>query len=250
MLAPYDDMHPLFGNEPTLTTSILSTSAIWANGNVPKEVGGFDDRLSNSIRYDTPNIGGLFGSVMVTLSENPRTDAFVLSASTTYANGPFVGGLAFERNQDVRADGLDDWAFTAVAAWDFGLARVAALYERLDYETPAGPVKRDLYGATVTANVGNGSFYAAWIHGADGKGGGSRVGTVSSGPDTGADQWEVSYSYWLSKRALAYAGYVRIDNERFSRYTFSINPYCPPGCPPPPAGSKLNGYVLGFVTYF
>ena len=30
-LAPYDDMHPIFGNTPTLTTSILATAAIWAN---------------------------------------------------------------------------------------------------------------------------------------------------------------------------------------------------------------------------
>ena len=30
-LAPYDDIHPIFGNVPTLTTSILSTAALWAS---------------------------------------------------------------------------------------------------------------------------------------------------------------------------------------------------------------------------
>ena len=31
-LAPYDDIHPIFGNVPTLTTSILSTANLWAQG--------------------------------------------------------------------------------------------------------------------------------------------------------------------------------------------------------------------------
>ena len=31
-LTPYDDIHPIFGNVPTLTTSILSTASLWAQG--------------------------------------------------------------------------------------------------------------------------------------------------------------------------------------------------------------------------
>ncbi len=31
-LTPYDDIHPIFGNAPTLTTSVLSTAAVWAQG--------------------------------------------------------------------------------------------------------------------------------------------------------------------------------------------------------------------------
>ncbi|HVE49971.1 MAG TPA: porin [Casimicrobiaceae bacterium] len=249
-LAPYDDMHPLFGNDPTLTTSILATSSIWANGFAPKGVGGFDDRLPNSIRYDTPNFNGLFGGVQVALAENPPAHGYVLSMAATYINGPFVGGIAYERNKDVRAKGLDDWAFTATAAWDFGFARVAALYERLDYETFTGPLKRNLYGASMTASAANGTFYAVWIHGADGKGGGSRVAGLLSGPDTSADQWEVSYTYAFSKRVVAYAGYVRLDNERNAGYTFNINAYLPRGIVPPLVGMRLNGYVLGLVHYF
>ena len=45
-LAPYDDIHPIFGNVPTLTTSILSTAALWAQGSQNLANGGFDNRLS------------------------------------------------------------------------------------------------------------------------------------------------------------------------------------------------------------
>ncbi len=69
-LAPYDDIHPIFGNVPTLTTSILSTAALWANAPSSKTQGGFDARLGNSIRYDSPNISGFTGSIQASTFEN------------------------------------------------------------------------------------------------------------------------------------------------------------------------------------
>src|SRR5206468_6471993 len=62
-LMPEDDLHPIFGNAPTLTTSILSTAALWAQGNLNKGQGGFDARTGNSIRYDTANLSGFTGAV-------------------------------------------------------------------------------------------------------------------------------------------------------------------------------------------
>ena len=63
-LTPYDDIHPIFGDVPTLATSILGTQALWSNtgwaGNY-QYGGAFDDRAANSIRYDSPNIGRLHG---------------------------------------------------------------------------------------------------------------------------------------------------------------------------------------------
>src|SRR5256885_15433429 len=53
-LMPVDDLHPIFGNVPTYTTSILSTADLWAQGTLSKFGGGFDARLGNSLRYDSP----------------------------------------------------------------------------------------------------------------------------------------------------------------------------------------------------
>src|SRR5262249_60257508 len=57
-LMPMDDLPPIFGNAPTLTTSILSTADVWAQGNLNKGQGGWDARLGNSLRYDSPNMAG------------------------------------------------------------------------------------------------------------------------------------------------------------------------------------------------
>lgn len=246
MLAPYDDMHPVFGNNPTYNTSILSTASIWAQGTSAKSAGGFDARLINSIRYDSPNISGFVGSAQVSLdSENGTTDPYVVSLGGQYNNGPFQFGVGFERNKDVRANGLDDSAFSIGGAWNFGVVRVAGIYERLDYDTPAGSLKRNFYGVSATAPIGAGTMYAMYGRAQDGKGGGSRVGGLASGPDTGADQWSISYTRPLSKRTSVYAGYHRLDNEANAGYNYNINPYQPAS-----NGMVLNGFVVGMLHLF
>lgn len=245
-LAPYDDLHPIFGNVPTLTTSILSTAALWAQGALSKPAGGFDARLANSIRYDLPEWRGLETSVQYSLGEDAR-HAHVLGFAAIYANGPFEGGVAYERNREIRGPDLNDWGLTLAAGWNFGPVRVAGVYERLRYTTPAGPLSRNFYGASTTVLAGPGSFYLFWGRAADGNANEDvRVGGLASGAGTGAGQYVVSYTYPLSPRTLAYAGYVRLDNEARASYNFATNPYTAGT----PTGLKLNGFVLGAAHFF
>ena len=243
MLSPYDDLYVIFGNEPTHWTSILSMSAVWAQGSLNKQDGGFNARLPNSVRYYTPNVAGLVGNVMVSLGPE-NGEIYILSAYGEYASGPLLAAVAYERNTKVGGR-PNDWALSVAGSWNFGTFKLAGVYERLDYRTSAGPLKRDLYGATATIPWGPGSLYAAWIHAMDGKGGGSRVAGLASGPDTGADHWGVSYTYFLSKRTHAYGGFVRLANESNARYDFNINPYTFLR-----NGVKLNGIILGVAHDF
>ncbi len=71
-------------------------------------------------------------------------------------------------------------------------------------------------------------MYAFYGWASDGKGAsddGSRVGGLTKGSDTGSQQWEISYTYPLSKRTQVYAGYVKMSNDRNAAYTFNINSY-------------------------
>ena len=266
-LAPYDDIHTIFGNSPTLTTSILSTAALWAQGALTKGEGGFDARLGNSVRYETPLFGGLSGAVQFAnrdtsgdpnggdngdrLSELRR--AHVLSAAAFYNRGPLDLGLAYERNYRIRPTGPSDAALSIAGAYDFGTIasnlglRVASVYERLRYDTPTGSLTRNFYGLSTTLAVGDGSIYAFWGRAGDGQGSatdGTTIGALAKGPDTSAEQWELSYSYSLSLRTLLYAGWVRIDNRANAAYSFNINPY------PVAAGAKPNGLVFGIAHFF
>jgi predicted porin len=259
-LMPLDDMHPIFGNVPTYTTSILSTATLWAQGTLSKSDGGFDARLGNSLRYDSPSFAGFTFSGQVAMRDGSGATgantgdhpseirhAYVFGANGIYNNGPIQIGVGYENNHEVRAPGLDDYDFTVTGGYNFGVVRVAAVYERLKYDTPTGDLKRDLWGISGTIPMGPGTWYLSWQRANDGKGSaaeGQRVGGLARGTDTGSDQWEVSYTYPFSKRTQVYAGYVKVENDRNASYTFNINPY------PVSIGGKPAGLVFGMIHFF
>ena len=266
-LTPYDDILPIFGNTPTLTTSILSTAAVWAQGPLSKSLGGFDARLGNSLRYETPPLGGFSAELQYSTRDSSGNanggdngdhssevrHANVVSIGAFYSNGPIDLGIAYEHNYQVRTIGQNDSALSIAAAYDVGSLvgnpglRIGGVYERLNYGTLAGSLTRNFWAASLTVPVGGGSIYAFW--GRAGNGGGSApdgtgVGFLSKGPDTGCTQWEISYSYALSLRTLLYAGYVRLDNGSNANYTFNINDYGTA------IGAKPAGLAFGIAHFF
>src|SRR6185437_11475552 len=240
-LMPLDDMHPIFGNVPTYTTSILSTADLWAQGTLGKGDGGFDARLGNSLRYSSPSFNGLTFDAQVAIRDGSGTTgtntgdhaselrhAYVFGGNAIYNNGPWQLGAAFEQNKDVRAPNLDDTDITLTGGYNFGIVRVALLYEYLKYDTPSGDLKRNMWGISGTMPMGPGTWYAFYGRAGDGRGSadeGTRVGGLARGGDTGSNQWELSYTYPFSKRTQVYAGYVKLDNDSNASYTFNINAY-------------------------
>ena len=285
-LMPYDDLHPIFGNVPTYTTSILSTASLWAQGPQSKFAGGFDARLGNSVRYDSPVWSGFNFSTQISMRDSsgfadnpaptPATNptvyggdngdhvqelrhAYVWGIAGYYNNGPIQAGIGYESNIKVRGPNLNDWAFTATGAYNFGVVRIAGVYERLDYDTPTGSLTRNFWGVSATAPIGPGALYAFWGQAQDGNGTsveGTRVGGLTRGSQTGSDQWEISYTYPLSKRTQVYAGYVKLQNDARAAYSFNINGYTinttcltDAVCPNGPNG-KPGGLVLGMIHLF
>jgi predicted porin len=286
-LMPYDDMHPIFGNVPTYTTSILSTADLWAQGPQSKGTGGFDARLGNSLRYDSPVWSGFNFSTQVSLRDSsgfadnpaptPATNpvvyggdngdhtqelrhAYVWGVAGYYNNGPIQGGIGYESNINVRGPGLTDYDITITGAYNFGIVRIAGVYERLKYDVASGgDLKRDFWGVSATAPIGPGALYAFFGQALDGTGSaidGARVGGLTKGSQTGSAQYEVSYTYPLSKRTQVYAGYVKLQNDARAAYTFNINSYTinttcvtESNCPNGPNG-KPGGLVLGMIHLF
>jgi predicted porin len=281
-LMPYDDLHPIFGNVPTYTTSILSTADLWSQGTLSKFGGGFDARLGNSVRYDSPVYSGFNYSAQVSMRDSSGfadnttgaapnfggdngdhvselRHAYVWGVAGYYNNGPIQAGIGYERNVKVRAANLDDYDFTITGGYNFGVVRPALVYERIDYDTPSGSLKRDLWGVSLTAPIGPGAAYFFYGNASNGKGSsadGTRVGGLTKGSDTGSQQWELSYTYPLSKRTQVYAGYVKLQNDSKAAYTFNINAYTinttcvtDANCPNGPNG-KPGGLVLGMIHLF
>jgi predicted porin len=290
-LMPYDDLHPIFGNVPTLTTSILSTASLWAQGFQAKNAGGFDDRVANSIRYDTANLSGFTASFQygaqgtnyaqpgtpnTTVGNTPHAGVF--GANALYANGPIQLGVGYEGNYGVRGrqavppcvspplttgcptgKQLNDYAFSVAGAYKFSIVQLGAVYERLKYDyqgVAGGDITRNFFGLSLTGNVGPGQMYVYYGQANNGAGSapnGARVAGLVKGPDTRAVQWEVSYTYPLSKRTLTYVGYNKIGNDHNAAYNFNINPYNPVSSSDSSyatPGGKPGGLVFGMVHFF
>jgi predicted porin len=173
--------------------------------------------------------------------------AYVFGGNAIYNNGPWQAGIAFEQNKEVRAQDLDDTAFSLSGGYNFGVARVALVYDHLKYDTPTGDLKRDFWGISGTMPMGPGVWYAFYGRAGDGKGSASdseRIGGLGHGSDTSSNQWELSYTYPFSKRTSVDAGYVKIDNDSRAQYSFNINDY------PIGVGGKPGGFVLGMIHLF
>jgi predicted porin len=178
--------------------------------------------------------------------------ANVWGANLIYANGPWNGGLSVERDNKVRCPTCNDLDWTATLAYDFGVVRLAGVYEGTKYELDTlvpggGDLKRNLWGVSGTIPMGGGKWYLFWGRAQKGTGSapdGSRVGGLAKGPDSKADQYEITYSYSLSPRTLLYGGYVKINNDSNAGYTFNINSYAIA------PGGKPGALAMGIVHFF
>lgn len=251
--SPYYEAGGIFGNTPTFRQGILGSQSLWANNGyagASTQTGSFAQRVANSVRYDSPNLRGFTGSVQVGGRDpggdsggdlnQQRRHAYVITGGGQYRTGPFVVGAAYEQHNHLREGvaanpKLDDKGAMVTGSYDFGVVKIAAAFEQLRYDVAqGGDVKRNYWAISGTANVGPGQLYIAYWKANDSKGSGRctttagitscpRIGALTVGPDSGSQQWEISYTYALSKRTLLYAGYTMIDNDRNAAYNFGVN---------------------------
>ena len=296
-LAPYDDIHGIFGNDNTASTSILSTASVWAQGFAGQPVnGGFDDRLQQSIRYDRPSYAASSSrrnsrptAARAARPTRPRRRATATTSRMAlfYRNGPFVGGVAYEYHHNQRGTSmlpLSDWAFSVAAKWQFSSFNIAGVYEKMEYEVPNGTAAQSRQEQPEAQSSGPLTPRSTSAPTGRSSCSGARRGRHAAAPSTrrqpvvitptaviGAyartsraspawprattrapTQWEVSYSYDLSKRTRIYAGYVKINNDANASYNFNINAY--PGnagsATGGPVGMKVSGFVMGMYHNF
>jgi predicted porin len=266
--APYDNIHEIWGDNPTLLTSIMATSALWAQGWTSKANGGFDDRVSNSLRWDSPVFSGFQiqmqygngpGSGLEGGSSTAAPNTGVWSGGLFYNNGPLVIAGAFQYNEQARGRNLNDYAWSVAGSYQFPKIKVGVVYEKLNYDcwtlgqasscfnnaagSPAfagsskTDLKRNMVGVGVTIDAGPGQIYFDWAWAQEGKGSAvtsgcqngtfacARVGGLAGGDNGGSNQYEVSYTYPLSKRTSVWVGYNKIANESNAAYNFGVNNY-------------------------
>jgi len=209
-----------------------------ADGNVRQR---WKRREAGLTYYESPNFNGFqvlgafssgnraadSGAVDGTTNAKPR----IWSLGATYSAGPLALGAGYEKHNEFGALGavadFDDEGWGLSAAYTFaGKVKLGGTYLDRKWETaPGRTLKKKTWTVGVNwAIAGPHSLQASYTNAGDSKGnslvgiGEAGGGGAASGPDTGANDWAIAYSYAFSKRTSLKFGYHKTDNDRNAAY--------------------------------
>jgi len=221
------------------------------------------DRANNAIAYISPSFAG-FNAVLAyssnignsnplglgaqegsngsTANKGNDGDSTLMTANLNYNNGPislaadyeivnFNGGLDSVSNATARAHD-DVQVYTFAGSYDFGVVKVAALYDNLktnvnSYGRGLNIGESDIDSWFISASAPIGKFLVKATYGE------TENDAVS---DSKGTKFGLGLDYNLSKRTKIYTGYAIISNENNAAYAVS-----------PAANSYGTGYgVQGF----
>jgi predicted porin len=176
-------------------------------------------RANNVVAYFLPGgLGGFYGQVQAALGQGNDNNKYT-GARFGYGAGPMDVNIGYGQTKTV---GSDFKMFNVGGSYDFGVAKVFALYNQNKYAS----LKQDLYELGAGVPVGPGQFRAAYSH--------SKI--TGGATDPKADLMWVEYIYDLSKRTSVYTTYAHIKNDGGAAYTVLSGT----------AGSALNDKSDGF----
>jgi predicted porin len=173
----------------------------------------FDNRASNTVRYDSPNWSGF--NLAVAYVDNaegvvvsaPKSTEWSVSGSYDITS-EWAVIAAYEKHFNVVAPAtgpLDEKAWKVGASFKTGPFQASAIYEKTDddFVTSLGHKAWTVSGGySITA-----SDLIKLAYTKAGKLEGPFAG------DTGAKQWAIGYDHTMSKRTKLYAEYVKLKNE-------------------------------------
>ena len=170
---------------------------------------GFNARVSNSIRYTSPNFSGFSVSGLYGFGED-KTSAVgaskTVGASAQYANGPIGAYLAYQSDAYARTASLKPALENILvgASYDFVVAKVGANYNRAKLKDVATSAFLGGTGGNIDAQKEYGlsvsvPFGATVVEANYGQSKGDTLGKASA--------YGVQALYSLSKRTTLYTGY-------------------------------------------
>lgn len=242
MLTPLDDLHSFAG--PGYLTSVTNDnfSGFWANGytnmfsnggasgctqvagNGANNSFGFDGRYGNSLRYDSPDVGGFSASTHLSLGETKKADGcspYAWSSKIQYAKGPLKAAVAYNRHQHIRGAELTDNILMLAANYQLSaMFNLGAYWQTVRYANPVlRELRQDGFGFRARALVGKSTYELGWYRA--GKGRGDQTPTfsgISIGEKTQANLYILGYRYAIDKAMDLWVQAAILKNGSQSSY--------------------------------
>lgn len=199
-------------------------------------------RADNAISYFMPNIGGVYGQVMIAPDEgvNPSApgtgaDRFArkyVGGRVGYANGPIDVSVVYG-STDVDTTGGKFKTTGIGGSYNFGVAKLMSHY----YSDKLLTLKENRFLLGVSVPLGAHEIRASYVRS-------DATGGTDAYNASDANQLALGYVHNLSKRTAMYGTLSRISNKGGA--TFAISG----GNPGITAGGKSTGYELGLRHSF
>jgi predicted porin len=196
----YDDARGAENANNGFDTAFTPTGTVYGRGStttvgVLTGVADYTSRTNNTIKYNTPDFGGVSGALSYALGEDKTAAASassVLGAHLKYVNGP-IAVFAALQNEKPAGTG-DKTQFANIGAnYDLGVVRLSAGYQN----AKLGTTKDNEFQAGVAVPFGPAAISAGFATTQ------TKVNGAKAGKGTG---FGLTGYYDLSKRTAAYAG--------------------------------------------
>lgn len=191
-----------------------------AGGNADLSAIANTSRITNAIRYTSPDMSGLRGSLTYSTapfgSENApgasREDGQAVALTLTYTAGPIRAGFSYWDAEAEAVANTGQNAYTLWGGYNFGFVNVGLTYDQSERENAGVETKRTAFSIPVTAPIGAGTLIFAYSQAQDAKVRGAKEA------NSGATLWSLGYNYPLSKRTSVGVSYAKMSNDRFANY--------------------------------
>jgi predicted porin len=188
-------------------------------------------RISNSIHYQSPVMGGAQVKVAYQTNQDKATTGVIAdpqmwsgAVSWSGMGGRLRVGAAYDSHKDFTTPGQTDDGFRVTGGWNFGFADIGLAYEQMTYKTVASDCKATQFGVALAVPIGQGAIRASYSQADDIDGtfaGAGSCGAAGVAADNGAKQWNLGYDYRFSKRTTVGVGYATIENDPGAVFTWS-----------------------------
>lgn len=270
MFAPLDDLHAIAG--PGYLTSVTNdnVSGFWANGysnmfgiggttgctqvagNANNNTFGFDNRYGNSIRYDSPVLGGFSAATHLALGELRQADGckpYAVSNKVQYEADGLRAAIAYNVHHELRGTGINDSILMLALGYQVSPRyHVGGYWQKLKYANPgAAALTQTGFGLRGRAFFGASTFELGWYHAGRGKG--QQTSTFSGiavGDKTRANIYLIGYRYSLSKTTELWSQIAILKNGAAASYDLGGGPSGTPGA----LGASPRTFAVGIKKDF
>jgi predicted porin len=179
--------------------------------------GAYDKRISNMIRYESPNFSGLKAVVQHTSNDGSDAAGNAVnkdnSVGLNWSAGPLFLGAAWNETGNTGSNN-DTTGIRLAGAYTMNDFTFGLLWESLSDIGGTSGADRDAMGLVAAMKMGNNKFKFHWLD----------ADKLDNTANSGGDMWAIGVDHIFSKTTLVYLNYASASNDSAATFGTASGP--------------------------